>query len=113
MSFNSYKKPRLVEPKLSKYYIDKNKEKELNIRIAQEEFEKQKNQMELLNQPIEPLHKKITNYIYNFIIENYGFVLIVSLLIILLYVRYIEVNKRKKQLKEAIEKINKENTSYD
>ena len=32
MSFNSYRKPRLVEPKLSKYYIDKIKKKELNAK---------------------------------------------------------------------------------
>jgi hypothetical protein len=106
MSFNSYRKPRLVEPKLSKYYIDKIKEKENKSKIAQEEVIKQKMEMELLNQPAEPFHKKVSNYIYNFIIENYGFVIMISLLAILLYVRYIEVNKRKAQLKEVVEKMN-------
>ena len=106
MSFNSYRKPRLVEPKLSKYYIDKIKEKEYKSKIAQEEVTKQKIEMELLNQPAEPFHKKVSNYIYEFIIENYGFVIMISLLAILLYVRYIEVTKRKAQLKEVVEKMN-------
>ena len=106
MSFNSYRKPRLVEPKLSKYYIDKIKDKELKAKIAQEEFTKQKIQMEIENQPPEPFHKQVTKYIYDFIIENYGFFIMLSLLGILLYVRYIEVNKRKAQLKEVVEKMN-------
>ncbi len=106
MSFNSYRKPRLVEPKLSKYYIDKIKEKEIKAKLAQEEFTKQKMEIAILNQPAEPFHKQVTNYIYNFIIENYGFFIMISLLGILLYVRYIEVNKRKAQMKEVIEQIN-------
>jgi hypothetical protein len=109
MSFNSYRKPRLVEPKLSKYYIDKIKEKEIKAKIAQEEVIKQKIDMEILNQPAEPFHKKITNYIYDFIMENYGFFIMISLLGILLYVRYIEVTKRKAQLKEVVEKMQMEN----
>lgn len=112
MSFNSYRKPRLVEPKLSKYYIDKIKDKEQKSKIAQEEITKQQIEIELLNQPQEPFHKKVTNYIYQFIIENYGFVIMIFLLAILLYVRYIEVTKRKAQLKEVVEKMNTYN-NYD
>lgn len=108
MSFNGYKKPRLVEPKLSKYYIDKIKEKELNAKIVQDEMLKQKIEFEILNQPPESFHIKIKNYLYNFISENYGFVIMISLLCILLYVRYIEVNKRKAQIKVVMDKINKE-----
>jgi len=109
MSFNSYRKPRLVEPKLSKYYIDKIKQKELQARIVQDEIIRQKAEFELANQPAEPFHKQVTNYLYNFIIENYGFVIMITLLGILLWVRYIEVNKRKAQLKELVKKINEEN----
>jgi hypothetical protein len=112
MSFNSYRKPRLVEPKLSKYYIDKIKEKELKAQLAQGELEKQKMEMAILNQPAEPFHKQVTNYVYNFIIENYGFFIMISLLGILLYVRYIEVNKRKAQMKEVIEQINNKEQNY-
>ncbi len=103
MSYNSYRKPRLVEPKLSKYYVNKIKEKDLKARLEQEEIIRQKAEFELANQPAEPFHKKVTNYIYDFIIDNYGFVIMISLIGILLWVRYIEVNKRKAQLKEALE----------
>ena len=108
MSFNSYKKPRLVEPKLSKYYIDKIKEKELKAQFAKEELIKQKMETELANKQAEPIYKKFYDQVYLFVIENYGFVIIICLLAILLYVRYIEVNKRKAQVKEIMEKINKE-----
>ena len=108
MSFNSYGKPKLVEPKLSKYYIKRIKEKEFKSKIAQEEITKQKIEIELSNQPPDPFYKKILNLIYNFIIENYGFVIIISLLIILLYIRHIEVLKRKEQLKEMIKNNNNE-----
>jgi predicted PurR-regulated permease PerM len=111
MSFNSTGKPRLVETKLSKYYLDKIKQKELKEKIALEELEKSKIELELQNyvQPVEPFHKKITGYIWNFVMDNYGFVILVLLLCILLYVRYIEVNKRKAQLKEVLEKMQNEN----
>jgi hypothetical protein len=112
MSFNSYRKPRLVEPKLSKYYINKVKEKELREKIAQEEIIKQNAELELANQPAEPIYKHVINYIKNFIIENYGFVIMIFLLGILLWVRYIEVNKRKAQLKEVIEKMNNESNEF-
>jgi hypothetical protein len=108
MSFNSNNKPRLVEPKLSKYYISKIKEKELKNKLAQEEIVKQKIELEISNQPPEPFYKKISKYIYDFIIENYGFIILVSLFGILLYVRFIEVNKRKAQMKELLDKINTE-----
>ncbi len=103
MSYNSYRKPRLVEPKLSKYYVNKIKEKDLKARLEQEEITRQKAEFELANQPAEPFHKQVTNYIYDFVIDNYGFVIMISLIGILLWVRYIEVNKRKAQLKEALE----------
>ena len=114
MSFNSYKKPKLVESKLAKYYIDKIIEKK-NNKIIQDNLEINKDIVVL----DEPLHNKIIDYLYNCItkmgvyiqgaiIDNYGFILIVSLLIILLYVRYIEVNNRKIKMKKVIDKI-KEN----
>jgi hypothetical protein len=41
--------------------------------------------------------------IKTFIIKNYGFLLLICLLIILLYIRYIEVNRRKKYIRKLIE----------
>ncbi len=114
MSFNSYKKPKLVETKLSKYYINKLLE--------------QKNIQEQLNKeiviPIEDsLYNKIIKYLYDCIYciyiysrqtiaNNYGFIFIISLLIILLYVRYIEVDNRKIKMQKLINKI-KDNDSSD
>ena len=115
MSFNSYKKPKLVETKLSKYYINK--------------LHKQKNIQEQLNKEIElvipaedSLYKKIINYLYDCIIyiyiytrqsiiNNYGFIFIISLLIILLYVRYIEVDNRKIKMQKLINKIKDDDSS--
>ena len=105
MSFNNPKKPRLVESKLSQYYINKIKDKEAKIKMDNDLMEKQKIELELLNQPKEPFYKKILDKIINFIKINYGFMIMISLLIILLYIRYIEVNKRKVQMQEIMDKI--------
>jgi hypothetical protein len=109
MSFDIYnKKPKLIEPKIYKYYNEKLRTKELKEKIKQDEIIKQQ---ELANIPVilpDPWYKKIFVNIWEFIKENYGFFLIISLIIILLYVRYIEVNSRKKKMKDAIDKINKE-----
>jgi len=110
MSFNSNtKKPKLIEPKLSKYYIEKNKQKELMEQIKKQDILKQEElsiQQTIL--PI-PWYKIYILNLWNFIKENYGFFLIITLIIILLYVRYIEVNNRKNKMKKVLEQINKQN----
>lgn len=109
MSFDIYnKKPKLIEPKIYKYYNEKLRTKELKEKIKQDELLKQQ---ELANMPViqpDPWYKKMFGSIWEFIKENYGFFLIITLISILLYVRYIEVNSRKKKMKEALGKINKE-----
>jgi len=116
MSFNSYKKPKLVETKLSKYYINKLLEQK-NI-IQDQSINKD---VELVI-PNDSLYKKFTNYLYKCIcymcanarqtiINNYGFIFIISLLIILLYVRYLEVDRRKIKMQKIIDKINDEESS--
>jgi hypothetical protein len=109
MSFDIYnKKPKLIEPKIYKYYNEKIKAKELKNKLEQEEIIKQQN---IANIPVvEPdlWYKKIGKNMWEFIKENYGFFLIITLISLLLYVRYIEVNSRKNKMKEAIDKINKE-----
>lgn len=104
MSFNSVlKKPKLVEGKLVKYYNQKYKQKEMK----QEELLRQQQEMELNNVIPDPWYKKLMLQLWEFIKENYGFFIIVSLIVILLYVRYLEVNTRKEKMKKVIEQINK------
>jgi hypothetical protein len=97
-----YKKPKLVEPKLAKYFI--NKINEQQTKIAQDA---------LLKVEEETIFKKYLMKIYDFIYNNYGFVLINSLLIILLYVRYVEVSRRKSKMKKIINQIEENNTDSD
>lgn len=120
MSFNSYKKPKLVETKLSKYYINKILEKKNKINIIQDQL---LNKNEELVIPVEDgLYKKFTTYLYErmcyicthtrqTIFDNYGFIFIMSLLIILLYVRYIEVTNRKNKMQKIINQINDEDSN--
>lgn len=110
MSFNKeIKKPKLVENKLIKYYNDKNRQKELKLKIAEEEVQKQQLEQEANNIPVEPVYKKLLNPVWEFIKENYGFFIIITLISILLYVRYIEVCRRKNKMKIVIDQINKQN----
>ena len=97
-----YKKPKLVEPKLAKYFI--NKINEQQTKIAQEA---------LLKVEEETIFKKYLMKIYDFTYNNYGFVLINSLLIILLYVRYVEVSRRKSKMKKIINQIEENNNESD
>ena len=85
MSFDSnIKKPKLVESKLVNYYNNKIKAIELKQQLETESIK-----------------------------ANYGFVLLISLIIILLYIRYIEVTRRKKQLKELRNKATNNKYIYD
>jgi hypothetical protein len=103
MSFDIYnKKPKLIEPKIFNYYNERNKAKELKETIKKQELAK----IEMIDN--EKWYKKLLENIWNFIKDNYGFFLMVTLIILLLYVRYVEVNARKKKMKEVIDKINKE-----
>ena len=96
-----YKKPNLVEPKLAKYFI--NKINEQQTKLAQEAIKVEE----------ETIFKKYLMNIYEFIYNNYGFVLIISLLVILLYVRYLEVSRRKSKMKKIIDKIEENSDSSD
>ncbi len=109
MSFDIHNnKPKLVEPKIYKYYNEKLRTKELKNKMKQEEIIKQQEEANISVIEPDPWYKKVGESIWEFIKENYGFFLIISLISILLYVRYIEVNSRKKKMKDAIDKINKE-----
>lgn len=111
MSFNIFptgntsfigSKPMLIEPKLLKYYNNKFKRHEQKIK---EEL-LLKNEIELIKS--EPIYQKILRNLWEFIKENYGCFILISLILILLYVRYIEVNRKKEKVKDLMEKINRE-----
>jgi hypothetical protein len=89
MNYFYYSKPKLIEPKILKYYIDKK-----NIELKNINNNNNNYNFNLLN--------KILNYIY-FIIElNCGFVVILIIFIILLYLRYNEVSKKREIIKNFI-----------
>ncbi len=96
MSFNIYiKKPNLVDNKLIDFYINKIKEEDLKEEIIRENI-KQEEVIVCDDVKLTNWYDKYIEHIKNFIKENYGFVIITSLIVILLYVRYIEVKRRKK-----------------
>ena len=97
MSFYSnMPRPKLVENSIKKQYKELNEVKEIN----------KINELILIDENKSKLwYNVIKKVCWDFIKENYGFVLIVSLLIILLYVRYIEVHKRKEKIKELLHQI--------
>jgi hypothetical protein len=102
MSFNTYiRKPRLVDNRLIEYYKDKFQKEELKEQIKHENIKQEL--PVIIEEPQELWYDKYVEHIKCFIKENYGFVIISTLIIILLYVRYIEVKKRKKKMKEIIE----------
>ena len=80
--------PKLVDKKIKNYFINKIKLDNINV---QSNFN--------IIQIWYDFFKKI---IINFIKEYYGFVLLLSLIIILLYIRYIDVNKRKEKIRTII-----------
>ncbi len=103
MSFNTIGKPRLVEPKLSKYFLEKIKEKELKQKMEVDLLEAKQKELDLANQPAESFFSQISTSFITFMKQNYGFVIIITLMSILLYVRYLEVIKRKEKLKQLID----------
>jgi len=109
MSFNTdIKKPKLVENKLIKYYNDKKNQRELKIKIAEEELQKKNIEIKINTIPNRPIYKKLLDHLWKFIKQNYGFFIIIILILILLYIRYIEVCNRKNKMKDIIDQINKQ-----
>ena len=90
------KKPQLVEKKLRNFYINKFK---LNNVNKQPEII---NNVNNINNVIKSWFIYLLKYILDFIKLYYGFALLIGLIIILLYIRYIEVNKRKEKIKKII-----------
>ena len=108
----SYIKPKLIEPKIYKLITNK-LEKIKNKTIIENDIKEQyKIQEEIIIIPPIPFYIKIYNYLLGFFKNNYILIIIIILICILLYIRYIEINKRKQKFKEIIEQIN-DQYSYD
>lgn len=104
MSFeSSINKPKLVDNRFIKYVNHKTKKKVL--------FKEEVNQKIQLEN--ESWYNKLGKYFWDFTKDNYGFVLLTTLITLLLWVRYIEVNRKKQKIKEIITKISKENPNSD
>ena len=83
--------PKLVEKNLKQFFTNK-------LKLKKKKF-LEKQQFEDNNTFIYKL-KSLGNYIMIYLLETikeyYGFIILLALMIILLYVRYIEINNRKK-----------------
>jgi len=89
MSFYLYKsKPNLIALEVLKHYNKKIKNK-YNPPIIE------------TNVVIGPSYKEtILKYLYDLLKDYFSFIFIIFLLVILLYIRYIEVNKKKRLIKK-------------
>ena len=99
MSFISYKKkPNLVDRRLIEKINNKFMELELKEKIQEENIKQSEicasNQIEWYDVYVDQCK--------DFIKINYGFVIISVLIVLLLYIRYIEVKKRKARKKKYI-----------
>jgi hypothetical protein len=101
MSFNYNKKPSLVPRDVLKYVNHKTKQKYIDNKMIQEKQEIKTKEIEYENKP---WFEKAKNYIWTFMKENYGFVILVVLICLLLFIRYIECIKRKQKIKEIVDK---------
>jgi hypothetical protein len=86
MSFDISYKPKLVESKIINRYNDKILKK---VMIKENNF---------VNEKIKYLFSLLLTFIKN----NYGFFLLFISIFFLLYIRYIEVNKKKEIIKKYI-----------
>lgn len=107
-NFLSYNNPpKLVEKELKKFYVNKIKVNNLKQQIYNES-----NEWTIINN-LKYYLKNILNVIIEFIKEYYGFVLLLTAIIILLYVRYIEIHKRKKKIKKILNKYDLDDSDDD
>jgi hypothetical protein len=95
-------RPKLVERNILKYVNNMKKQKYLAKKdIEQKEMKEKEIELEVHSKT---WYNNVSDYICDFIKENYGFVLLFILIIILLLIRYIECNKRKDKIKDIVVK---------
>ena len=98
MSFdNDIIMPKLVEKKIINYYKSKIKQHELSKNII---IEEQTNN----NVTINKWYTLFINNIKSLLINYYGFIILLFSIFLLLYLRYKEINKKKKFLNKIIKK---------
>ena len=101
-----YIKPKLIESKIAKLITNKIGEKKNKI-IIDNQIKEQNIIQEIIDKtPPAPFYKKINTFLLDLLKKNYILIIIISLIGILLYVRYIETKKRKEQMKYILENIN-------
>ena len=99
MSFdNDIIMPKLVEKKIINYYKSKIKQQELSKNIIIEE------QINNNNVTINKWYTLFINNIKTLLINYYGFIILLFSIFLLLYLRYKEINKKKKFLNKIIKK---------
>ena len=97
MSIYLYKaKPNLIDLKMLKNYDNKIKNRYIIETPQIIVPEKSENNYLMIVKNI------IFNYLKNIIEEYYGFIIFIILFLILLYIRYIEVSKRKEKIRKIL-----------
>jgi predicted PurR-regulated permease PerM len=92
--------PKLIDKKIINYYKSKIKQQELLKTIN--------NEKQIINQEtfISKCCKILIDNTKSVLINYYGFILLILTISILLYLRYKEVNKKKKYINKIIKKYN-------
>ena len=99
MSFdNDIIMPKLVEKKIINYYKSKIKQQELSKNIIIEE------QINNNNVTINKWYTLFINNIKTLLINYYGFIILLFSIFLLLYLRYKEINRKKKYINKIIKK---------
>jgi len=99
------KKPSLVDRSVLKYVNDKTKQKHLAENEVKHNDEIKMKEVENNNKP---WFEKAQTYVWNFMKENYGFVILVVLIVLLLIVRYIECVRKKEKIREIVDNYSSE-----
>jgi len=93
-----YNKPKLIEPKILKYLINKNQNNNnINISNNNNNNNNYYNFCYSLCSKLYILLSFICKHLYILFEANYFFLLIVFVCLILLYIRYSDVNKKRKK----------------
>jgi hypothetical protein len=116
MSFDiSNGKPKLIEPRIYKYYDNKNRQYKIKEKLKQKQILKEELiRKQIRDTPVpvpilpDPWYKIVWDQFLYVVKEYYGFFILISLISLLLYIRYIEVQTRKHKVKATLDKMKKD-----